>query len=272
MAKAKGISIHIGLNHVDPKHYEGWDGELAACVADAKDMFALAKKRGFQATRPLLNEHATARGVTTVLRTAAKSLVKGDILLLTYSGHGGQVTDTNGDEEGDTLDETWVLFDRQLVDDELYALWGAFKPGVRILVFSDSCHSGTVSRATPPPFIAGGPRTRAMPRGVGIAVERAHRKLYRGIQKANPGSETARVRATVLLISGCMDNQLSLDGARNGAFTERLKKVWNGGRFSGSYRKLRDTIRAGMPPTQSPNYSVVGKPSRAFEAQKPFTV
>ena len=35
---AKGISIHIGLNHVDPKHYQGWDGALNACIADANDM------------------------------------------------------------------------------------------------------------------------------------------------------------------------------------------------------------------------------------------
>lgn len=44
---AKGISIHIGLNHVDPKHYQGWDGALNACVADARDMLALAKKQRF---------------------------------------------------------------------------------------------------------------------------------------------------------------------------------------------------------------------------------
>jgi hypothetical protein len=269
---ATGLSIHIGLNHVDPKHYEGWNGELASCVADARDMCALARKEGFDTSPPLLNEQATAKAVTAALRAAAKALVKGDLLLLTYSGHGGQVTDTNGDEEGDMLDETWLLFDRQLVDDELYDLWGEFRAGVRILVTSDSCHSGTVSRAAPPPFAAAGPRVRAMPRSVGIAVERAHRGLYRAVQDAHPGSETARVRASVLLISGCMDNQLSTDGAKNGAFTERLKKVWNGGRFNGSYRRFRDSIRAGMPPTQCPNYCIVGTPSRAFEAQKPFTI
>ena len=50
-------------------------------------------------------------------------------------------------EETDQLDETWVLYDRQLLDDELYDLWCRFAPGVRILMISDSCHSGTVSRA-----------------------------------------------------------------------------------------------------------------------------
>ena len=44
---AKGLSLHIGLNHVDPTHYQGWDGALIACIADARDMRALGKKKGF---------------------------------------------------------------------------------------------------------------------------------------------------------------------------------------------------------------------------------
>src|ERR671918_602507 len=57
---SKGISIHIGLNHVDPKHYQGWDGELNACIADAKDMRALAKKKGFAGNALLVDGQATA--------------------------------------------------------------------------------------------------------------------------------------------------------------------------------------------------------------------
>jgi hypothetical protein len=69
-----------------------------------------------------------------------------DIFLLTYSGHGGQVPDTNGDEP-DRKDETWVLYDGELVDDELHELYTQFKSGTRVVVLSDSCHSGTVTRA-----------------------------------------------------------------------------------------------------------------------------
>jgi hypothetical protein len=146
----KGISIHIGLNHVDPKHYQGWDGELNACIADAKDMRALAKKKGFAGNTLLVDGQATAAAARAALLNVSKKLVKGDILFLTYSGHGGQVRDTNSDEkDNDRMDETWVLFDRQLVDDELYNIWAKFKAGVRILVLSDSCHSGTVVRDIP---------------------------------------------------------------------------------------------------------------------------
>lgn len=269
---AKGISLHFGLNHVDPKHYQGWDGALNACVSDAQDMRALAKKNNFAGNTLLLNEQATAAALTGSLQDASKKLVKGDILLLTYSGHGGQVRDTNGDEkDNDRMDETWVLFDREFVDDELYMLWGKFKAGVRILVLSDSCHSGTVVRDIPS-FLGGGPRPRAMPRAVGIKVEHANRALYRAIQKATRGSEKTKINASVLLISGCMDNQTSMDGDKNGAFTETLKKVWNGGKFNGNYRKLRDKIVSLMPSTQTPNYYLTGVPNPSYETQKPFAI
>ena len=57
--------------------------------------------------------------------------------MLSYSGHGGQLPDLN-DDEPDQEDETWCLYDGQVVDDELSELYSHFKQGVRILVLSDS--------------------------------------------------------------------------------------------------------------------------------------
>lgn len=276
---AKGLSLHIGLNRVDPDHYEGWDGELTACEFDAKDMRAIATKQRFTPT-VLLSKQATAAAVKSAIASAAKKLTKGDLFLLSYSGHGGQVPDTNHDESRlptglrDKYDETWVLFDRQLVDDELYALWSKFKPGVRIFVLSDSCHSGTVARVAPA-FIEGGrkgDRCRFMPRSVADKTFRAHRKLYNDIQKGTPTGEKSLVRATVILISGCQDNQTSLDGNRNGLFTEKLRKAWANGKFKGTYRTFRNKIASTMPGSQTPNYFVTGVSNAKFEAQKPFSI
>ena len=81
----------------------------------------------------------------------------------------------------------------------------------------------------------------------------------------------ARFNPAVILISGCQDNQTSMDGEHNGAFTEQLLKVWNQGGFQGNYANLHARLKARMPPTQSPNLFVLG-PAAAFLKQAPFTV
>jgi len=270
---ANGISLHIGLNSVNPAHYHGWPGTLAACEFDAKDMDKLAAKQGITERTMLLTKQATAEAVTNAIQTAAKKLKKGDLFLLTYSGHGGQVMDTNSDED-DRRDETWVLYNRQLVDDELYGLYAGFKAGVRIVVLSDSCHSGTVVRSIPPWEMIddGTPAVRMMPADIGIATYKDNKATYDKIQKETKGSETVVPKAAVLLISGCQDNQLSRDGDKNGLFTGTMKKVWNGGKFKYGYKRFHDAIVSKMPPEQSPNYYVVGSANATFESQKPFTV
>lgn len=278
---AKGISIHIGLNTVDPDHYNGWDGRLQACEYDAKDLQAIAEAKGFESTI-MLSKEATAETVSDEIRRAAGALEQGDILFLTYSGHGGQVPDTNSDEKGDATDETWVLYDRQLVDDELYTLWAGFQPGVRIFVLSDSCHSGSVTRdlfnALVPQIVEKGmvddpsPRTKDLPRDVQDATYRANEELYRQIQSSHESGEDVEVGATILLISGCQDNQLSLDGDRNGLFTQTLLGVWDDGSWEGSHRKFWKAIGSKMPPTQSPNFFRVGPRDRAFQRQTPLTI
>jgi len=274
---AKGISIHIGLNHVDPIHYQGWDGKLKGCEQDAHDMEAIARKQKFT-TKLLLNEQATSDIVKVAISTAAGQLKSGDIFLLTYSGHGGQVPDTNGDESEDKFDETWVLYDRELVDDELYVLWGRFEAGVRVLMLSDSCHSGSVARE----FLRGplaanrtaanAPRPRALPVEVGERTYQANQALYDQIQNDNPQGERVGIGASVVLISGCQDNQVSLDGDKNGLFTGALLKVWNKGKFRGDLRKFHKEIQSRIDIFQSPNYMPLGLVSNDFERQRPFTV
>lgn len=280
---AKGLSLHLGLNRVDPKHYGGWDGALVACEADARDMKRLAAAQGFKTTM-LLTRQATAAAITRAITTVAVRLSAGDIFFITYSGHGGQVPDTNGDEQDDQ-DETWVLYDRELIDDELYSLWAKFKQGVRILVLSDSCHSGSVTRMVSYRTVVEGdgrealpfvqdrpPRFRRMPLQVERRVNQKHRKLYAQIQKSHMGSEHQPVGASVFLVSGCQDNQLSSDGDRNGLFTGTLLDVWKGGRFRGGYRRFHREIVNHMPPWQSPNFYRVGARDLRFEREKPFTI
>ena len=281
---ARGMSLHVGLNAVDPEHYDGWDGALTACELDANDMESLAQSRGFETTK-LLTGDATAEAILSSIQSAASELESGDIFFLTYSGHGGQVPDGD-DEEADSSDETWVAFDRQIVDDELYELWGKFKPGVRIVVLSDSCHSGSVNKAitdeesvqdqvaTAEKAAQHDPRFRALPRDKMVNTYRNNKELYDGIQKQVAGTESteSQLGVTALLISGCQDDQLSRDGFTNGRFTEELKKIWADGAWQGGYPAFHEAIVNGMPPDQTPNYNPVGAPNSDFEQQNPFTV
>ncbi|MEO6855736.1 MAG: caspase family protein, partial [Rhodoferax sp.] len=118
VAKAKALSLHMGLNGVSGAAYSGWTGPLAACEFDANDMAAIAKAQGMRPT-VLITKQATRTKFLSALRSTAKTLVAGDLFFLTYSGHGGQVTDINNDEP-DGKDETWCLYDGQILDDELY--------------------------------------------------------------------------------------------------------------------------------------------------------
>jgi len=53
------------------------------------------------------------------------------------------------DDEPDLKDETLVLYDRMLVDDEIFSLLSEFREGVRVHLVFDSCHSGTVFKQLP---------------------------------------------------------------------------------------------------------------------------
>ena len=78
-------------------------------------------------------------------------------------------------------------------------------------------------------------------------------------------------KASVILISGCQDNQTSMDGEHNGAFTEQVLKVWNHGTYRGNYAKFHAAVRAALPASQSPNLFTLGAAGR-FVRQQPFTV
>ncbi|MEU4266623.1 caspase family protein [Streptomyces sp. NPDC026092] len=266
-----GISLHVGLNKVDPARYEGWDGALMACENDARDMAGLARTAGFSDT-VLLTPDGTVDQVTAALREAAGSLGPGDILLFTYSGHGGQIPDAAGDdEEADALDETLVLFDRQFLDDEVNREFRAFADGVRIVALLDCCHSGTGIEA--PGDGPSGAAVRLMPpfrqQEIYARDQGFFEDLQRSLAKDSPNGAG---EATALLISGCQDNQFSMDGDKNGAFTAALLEVWDQGAFRGGYRSFHRAIQSRLPATQSPNLYTTGTPAPTFLRQRPFTV
>lgn len=280
----KGLSLHVGLNMIDPKHY-GTDGALVACESDAEDMEGIARASGFEVMGLLKSHDATRQAVIGRIEDAAKRLKAGDIFLFTYAGHGSQMPDFNKDEaDDDGQDETFCLYDAMLVDDELYELWGKFREDVRVLVVSDSCHSGTnvrlIREAAETAADLDLPRARVLDPLVAHRTLRRNREFYNALMRRTRAMDEGALvrelsqppRCSVLLLSGCQDNQVSLDGTMNGRFTQELLTVWGDGMFKGDYARLHQAIVKGMPKAQRPNFFTVGQRSPAFLGQRPFSV
>lgn len=277
-------SLHVGINANDPAHYLGLK-PLFSAERDARAMAQLATSRGCTQVTTLLGNQATFAAVRQHLATAATTLGDGDTFLFTYAGHGGSVPDTNGDEPTGE-DQTMCLYDRQLVDDLLYTDLALFRAGVRIIVVSDSCHSGTVVRAALLEVMRASPvltallgdgQSRAMPADLAVGVYIANQAMYDQQQTdADPAARTT-MKASVLLLAACQDLQDAKGGAVHGNFTSALLSVWNGGKYvdvaKPSYRDFIARIGQRLgDPTQIPNLFQTGATPPDLALTIPFAL
>lgn len=258
--KTNGIWIAIGINEVNPKNYAGWRGELRACEFDAVDMSRYAKKKGFT-VHTILTKHATSGAVINAIHNSSAHLTEGDTLVISYSGHGGQVRDRNGDEV-DGKDETWCLYDRQFLDDEIFMHLSKIPKKLNIVIISDSCHSGTVYKQGFMSYLRK-ETPKVMPLKYKDILDEEYGDFYSTVKAAVEESNRAPSNHNIILLSGCQDNQYSMDGPKNGAFTLALKRCLNRNeamsRNRYNYTKLHKCIVKQMPPTQTPNLAVDGK-------------
>lgn len=275
----KGISLHIGLEYIDPEHY-GSDGALRTCGKDCLDMKEIAEAQNFESITVLLNEEGTRDAVTKAIDEASKALVTGDMLFVSYSGHGASVPDESGDED-DGKDESWCLFDGYLLDDELYALWTRFEEGVRIMVVSDSCHSGTVTKVAPGQDPATMIISKHFPDEEAERVYAEHKSFYLKVKAEAMEASDKEVKASVKLIAGCQDVESSyvLPEDENSLLTKELNKVWDGGQFVGTTLEFFEQVKEGVKTIayenrifQEPNLFDIGKVNERFNIQKPFGI
>lgn len=271
-------SVHIAVNTVDTSAYPERFKPLLGCIKDAEAMAALAITEGFVPT-PLHGPGATADAVLRGLERQATILQPGDLLLVSYSGHGSFRPDREADEE-DGYDETWVLYDRQLLDDELWFAWSKFRPGVRVFVSCDSCHSGTVIRQPAlaavlervPPVLDGPERlrrSRRLPRDARHRDFEARQGLYQEVAGRTPSRDDVKVEATVLLFAACHDDEDAREDDDGGVFTKALLDAWK----TETIRDYREFFNAIVKRVsgQSPNLLPLGREDPAFERQRPFT-
>lgn len=201
----KGRALLFGLN------YAGTESELRGCVQDVANIGAYLERTLRLPTKVCVDAaNTTAMSIVKDLyELALQSHVESlDFAWIHYSGHGSYVVDRSGDE-GDGRDECLVPSDYATVgmisDDFLERVFRYFNPKTRIVFVCDACHSGTVG-------------------DVKYSWQSPTRCVVENVLCA--------VRARIITLSGCMDDQTSADafdvlgdGKYSGALTSCLLKV-----------------------------------------------
>jgi metacaspase-1 len=257
-----GRSLHLGVNQVDPGHY-GAVSPLRRCEQDAADLAAWATAHGYT-PMVLQGAAATAAALFAALDDAAKACRSGDTLLVTFSGHGSRVPDLSGDEAADAMDDTWCLFDRQVLDDELLAHWHRFAPGVRIVMVADSCHSGTMHRGERDPRVEGWRGLRNRERDSLVDRQAA---FYRAIAQSCP-PVAGPLGAHLLLLAACQEDERAAEGRDHGLLTGALLDAVGS---CTSYPALHDRLRTALAGVQSPQLRTTSWPLELL-AGAPFAV
>lgn len=249
-------ALCIGINN-----YPGTANDLNGCVNDANDWAEELKGRGF-AVDVLLDQAATKKGTIGGIEKLISDSKYGDILVISYSGHGTWVPDENGDEK-DFRDEAICPHDIDtgalITDDELHELFLTRERGVRLVMISDSCHSGTLARFAP----AIGSDIPEKVRFMSPEIPLRHDALKLELARATDRAARARglSRSSALLFAGCQDTELSWDasfnGRPNGAFTRVALDVLRAAKPA-TYHDWFRAIRAKLPSVdypQTPNLS-----------------
>jgi hypothetical protein len=242
-------ALCIGIND-----YPGTDSDLAGCVNDAGDWAAALAARGFAVSK-LIDSQANKAGMTQAIEGLITEARAGDTVVITYSGHGTWQPDTSGDEPDDR-DEglcPWdIMTQGALIDDEIHTVFGKRAAGVRILLISDSCHSGSVTRGDESDIEPSMPRARFLPPSVWMPAGQLPRTASRPPVLAGG---LARAGGD-LLLAGCKDTEYSWDtrfgGRPNGAFTYYALKTLQGLPADASYDAWFKAIRTYLPSTRLP--------------------
>ena len=187
----------IGIN------YSGTESELKGCINDVhmlKDMLISKYNYNREDITLLTDQQATRQNILKEFTSLVKNAVSGDTVFFSFSGHGSYVKDINYDEI-DGEDELIVGVDYfGITDDELKNILDThLKANVNMFALFDSCHSGTIL-------------------DLKYAFENSINRVVNENYKETKGN--------VILLSGCRDNQVSIDAYINGSFNGALSWVF----------------------------------------------
>jgi hypothetical protein len=230
-------ALCVGINN-----YPVPGADLMGCVNDARAWAELLREQfdfPRSKVRIITDRRATKAAILDGVKDLLAGASSGDVLVFTNSSHGSYIPDRE-DDEPDGYDETMCPYDvreSQITDDELRELLAEVPRGARMTVVSDSCHSGSVTRA---------PLNDLFP-GVRFRDDRRVRFLHPALLRrtraiADPRRVKPRGRFGAsesdmrhLLVSGCRDDEYSYDarigGSYHGAMTYHAIKAIRSARY-----------------------------------------
>ena len=202
----------IGINYLRTPY------ELAGCINDVVDMQNILQRfypgcKDYRLITDQTDVKPTRANILTMIDWLVKDLKPGQNVYFHFSGHGGRVRDTNGDEVTGLDSCIYPLNGGRMetiTDDELRTLLAARIPaGSKAFVVLDCCHSGT---AVDLRYLWAAPAA--------TSLSYAEDKKYAAL----PG--------TVVFLSGCQDVQVAADTADGngrpcGALTMALRETWS---------------------------------------------
>ncbi|OEU68492.1 MAG: hypothetical protein BBJ57_07380 [Desulfobacterales bacterium PC51MH44] len=215
-----------GINKYAPR----LNADLKGCVNDVETYrYILIKHFGFHPDniRVLIDHRAVEQAIIDHMLWLVDH--KDSILVSTYSGHGSEIRDRNGDELKGDMDQFLCAHDLnwdniQLLDDNIGNIFDGIPDSSKLTFFVDACHSESMSRSfLNPLFKKKRPRKARYlkpPRDIQFRSEST--KLVKTITKklAKPLNHT--------IVSGCGFDETSSDayinGKYQGAFTAYIAK------------------------------------------------
>ena len=239
-------AFSVGINDYP---YDGSD--LNGCVNDARAWAELLVGHyDFPSSdvTVITDAEATKSNVIAGIKNLLVGAKAGDVLVFTNSSHGTYVVDTEGDEPG--YDEAMCPYDTAdnlLVDDDLRHLFADLPRGVHLYVISDSCFSGTVTRAAVSENIP----------GLRTPDDRRVRFLNPALRgdPVLPNPWKARPRRLdkfpesgmkELLLSGCTDKEYSFDAlignVYHGAMTYHAIKAISDANYQLTWNQLHSRL------------------------------
>lgn len=239
VACTNATALICSLTKVDPRAYGGWDGDCPGTDVDSAVFAAMCDQFGVPYVK-LENAQANATNVIAKAQAAAESLgPSGGLLVLYFSGHGGQVPSDSASED-DGQDETICLWDGQLRDKHVWQLLLRVPRNVRVWMVTDCCNSGTNYRK-PRDF------AKAVRR---LSGERARMRMARGLVRRASDEEP-----NLLHWGGCGDGESSFGSASGGVFTVALVDAFSTRK---TYREWFSDACRRMPESQRPTCGETG--------------